>query len=286
MPVGVGASTRIVGVGSYSNGDLVLVDGANNVVLSFFSGVFALLSPSPTFTTPTAVAVDLLNSVAYVADSGTGLIRAVTTGGVATTLASGLSSPTSLAFSASTATTGFSTSPAVLLYVGSGSAITTVTALGVTASLSTTAAPALSITALALSTSGTFFLLTESANNCVRKMMVGGGAVTAFAGSCGAASGVLDGAGTSARFASPGGLAFTSAGNALVSDTAGFTLRSLSPAGVVTTVAGLAGAQHSQDGAGAAARLYAPGALVVTPQDDAYLIDQPSGAFSQLRSLD
>ena len=284
------ATTNIVGAGSYANGDLVFVDGFNSSLL-IFDGTSPMSVLSSAFTAPTAVVIDLYNSIAYVAQSA-GSIKTVTLGGVdAVFIPSGLSSPTCLAFSSSTAVSGGFPSSTILLYVGESNGIRSVNSAGnissylVAVATATTLSPSLGASALALSSTGDYLLIVESANNCVRMVALGGGAVTTFAGFCGAASGVLDAAGTSARFASPGGLAVTSSGSALVSDTAGFTLRSITPAGAVTTVAGLAGTRGSLDGAGASARLYAPGALVVTPQGDAYLIDQPAGAFSEVRSL-
>ena len=294
---------RVEGLGAYASGDLALADAGNAVVLRFAlaSGQFSVLAGVPgtagtadgalgvgTFTQPRGVAVDLLNSVAYVADSAAGSVRAVTSGGAASTLAAGgpLSSPTSLVFSASTAASGFV--PPILLFAGGGSVISTISSAGAIATLATLATagdPALSISALALSASGAFLLTAEATLNCVRTVAVGSGAVAPFAGACGAAGGVLDGAGTSARFALPSGIAVTAAGAALVADAAGPAVRAVSPAGVVATVAGLAGAQGVADGAGDAARFYEPAGLVVAPGGAAYVVDQrPSGSY--LRGLE
>ena len=77
------------------------------------------------------------------------------------------------------------------------------------------------------------------------------GVVTTFAGSKGA-SGSDDGAGASARFNSPRGLAVDGAGTLFVADTGNYRIRRITPDGQVTTLAG--STPGAADGAGAAAQ--------------------------------
>ncbi|MEB3220750.1 MAG: hypothetical protein VKS61_01600 [Candidatus Sericytochromatia bacterium] len=82
------------------------------------------------------------------------------------------------------------------------------------------------------------------------------GAVSTFAGST---LGSADGAGASAQFNSPQGLAMDSSNNLYVADTGNHRLRALTQQGEVSTVAG--SSSGLQDGEGANARFNGPVAL-------------------------
>jgi sugar lactone lactonase YvrE len=109
---------------------------------------------------------------------------------------------------------------------------------------------------LAISADGNLFLMSDGANN-IRKIDLVSGAVSTVAGGRNVGGGTVDGAGTTARFSSPGKIAFDAAGSLYVLDENNATLRRVDdPNGVaqVTTVAGLPGDARTVDGAGGAAR--------------------------------
>lgn len=83
------------------------------------------------------------------------------------------------------------------------------------------------------------------------------GVVNLLAGGKGQ-TGATDGQGAGALFNQPGGLAVTSTGSLLVSDTANGMVRSITAAGLVTTLAGSGSSRGSTDGKGAAALFAAP----------------------------
>ena len=96
---------------------------------------------------------------------------------------------------------------------------------------------------------------------------------TTLAGLAEAGLGWYDGAGSSARFNYPYGVAVDLAGNAYVADSYNHTIRKITPAGAVSTLAGLAGTPGSADGIGSAARFNTPTALAVDPGGNVYVAD-------------
>ncbi|HTV47165.1 MAG TPA: NHL repeat-containing protein [Phycisphaerae bacterium] len=98
------------------------------------------------------------------------------------------------------------------------------------------------------------------------------GMVTTLAGQAGQ-EGSADGAGNTARFDRPCGLAVDSAGNVYVADYGNDTIRKISPDGMVTTLAGQAGQQGSTDGMGRAARFYHPTGVAVDGSGNVYVAD-------------
>jgi sugar lactone lactonase YvrE len=87
--------------------------------------------------------------------------------------------------------------------------------------------------------------------------------VTTLAGSAAAPPGYADGAGSTARFYSPIGIAVDGTGNVFVADQGNSVIRKITPAGVVTTFAGSAGLRESVDGAGTDARFSDPETVAV-----------------------
>lgn len=108
-------------------------------------------------------------------------------------------------------------------------------------------------------------------NHTIRKITPAG-VVTTLAGFAGVA-GSADGAGTSARFNHPLGLAVDGLGYIYVADAFNHAIRVISPAGVVSTLAGHAGTAGSDDGTGAAARFNKPSAIAVDAVGNAYVTD-------------
>lgn len=158
---------------------------------------------------------------AYVADTLNHVIRKVSSGGVATTLAGSAGLPGSTdadgADARFNAPRGIAVDPAGTVYVA------------------------------------------DTGNHTIR-VVTAAGHVSTLAGAAGLA-GSLDGNGPDARFSSPSALAFDPAGNLFVADTGNHTIRRITPAAVVTTFAGTAGAAGTLDAIGTAARFNSPAGL-------------------------
>jgi len=98
----------------------------------------------------------------------------------------------------------------------------------------------------------------DTGNGLVRKVTPAG-LVTTLAGSRIIFGGSADGAGASAGFSQPRGIAVDSTGTVYVADTANHAVRKITPAGVVTTLGGVAPLIGNVDGTGAAARFFSSG---------------------------
>src|SRR5512141_3159661 len=84
-------------------------------------------------------------------------------------------------------------------------------------------------------------------------------------------NGRFDGLGSTARFASPHGIAADESGNLYVADTYSHTIRKLETAtGAVTTLAGTAEQSGSADGTGNAARFNSPEGLATDGAGNLY----------------
>jgi len=100
---------------------------------------------------------------------------------------------------------------------------------------------------LAMDSAGNLYVA-DTGNHVIRKITPTG-LVSTFAGLAGS-SGSTDGAGTTARFYGPTGVAVDAAGNVYVADSSNSTVRKISPAGLVSTLAGTAGSYTYWDGMG------------------------------------
>jgi sugar lactone lactonase YvrE len=125
-------------------------------------------------------------------------------------------------------------------------------------------------TGIAIDAAGNLFVA-DSLNATIRKITPDA-VVTTFAGAPGV-SGKIDGVGTTARFASPSGLAFDRAGNLFVADTGNVTIRKLTPDGNVTTFAGAPGVEGAVDAHGALARFRSPRAVATDRAGNVYVAD-------------
>jgi hypothetical protein len=115
--------------------------------------------------------------------------------------------------------------------------------------------------------------------NTIRKVTPNGTATT-FAGRAGAPGTCTDGAGATARFLRPLGIAADARGNLYVADYQ--TIRKITAAGVVTTAAGQAGSGGSADGNGAAARFSRPWGVACDAAGDVYVTDQDACTVRKL----
>ena len=109
----------------------------------------------------------------------------------------------------------------------------------------------------------------DTGNHRIRKVAASG-TVSTLAGT--GMSGFADGAGNTAQFSAPEGIAIDSAGNVFVGDTGNHRIRKISPAGAVSTVAGT-GVADFLDGAIAVARFASPRGVAVDATGKIYVAD-------------
>lgn len=123
--------------------------------------------------------------------------------------------------------------------------------------------------ALAVDGAGNVFV-SDQQNHKIRKITPTG-VVTTFAGS--GSPGFANGAGTSASFYSPIGLAFDASGNLYVADYSNHRIRVISPAGVVSTFAGT-GSAGSSNGSALSATFRNPMGVAVDASGNVYVADR------------
>jgi DNA-binding beta-propeller fold protein YncE len=128
---------------------------------------------------------------------------------------------------------------------------------------------------VAISPDGSFALVADSGNNCVRRIQIATGAVTTLAG---LTQGYTDGVGTAAMFQEPYGVTISPDGSfALVADTYNHRVRRLAIAtGVVTTLAG-SGLGGPVDGTGVLASFGYPCDVAISPDASYALIVEMIG---------
>ncbi len=137
---------------------------------------------------------------------------------------------------------------------------------------------------LAVDASGNVYVA-DTYNNKIRKI-TSAGVVSTFAGT--GSQGDTDGAGASASFNQPYGVAVDGVGNVYVADTYNHKIRKITPSGVVSTLAGT-GSAGSNDGAGSSATFSYPYDVAVDSSGNIYVADRnnykirkitPSGVVS------
>jgi len=119
----------------------------------------------------------------------------------------------------------------------------------------------------------------DTGNQTIRK--IAGGVVSTLSGSAGS-PGSANGAGATAQFRDPSGVATDSAGNVFVADYGNHIIRKIAPNGDVTTFAGVAGAQGPDDGRGANARFNYPYAIAVDSTDNLYIAEDGNDAIRKI----
>ena len=121
----------------------------------------------------------------------------------------------------------------------------------------------------------------DSRNRTIRKVVLASGAVTTLAGTVGI-SGNADGAGSSARFGLPTGLAVDGAGNLYVADLNLHKIRKVELASaVVSTLAG-GGTYGGADGVGASAKFSSPEGIASDGAGNLYVADTGNHAVRKV----
>jgi NHL repeat len=286
-------------VADYNNSTVRKITSAG--VVTTFAGQLGVqgsadgIGTAATFNSPRGVATDAAGNV-YVADTSEGsngttgndTIRKITPTGVVTTLVGKAGMSGSTDGIGATARfkypTGVATDAAGNVYVTDtyNYTIRKITPAGVVTTLAGMAgaggnADGIGAAArfdgaqgIAADAAGNVYVA-DTFNDTIRKITPAG-AVTTLAGQGGVA-GSADGTGVAAQFNQPSGIAVDTAGNLYVADTYNDTIRKITPAGVVTTLAGMAGAQGSTDGIGAAARFVLPQGVATDSAGHIYVAD-------------
>jgi sugar lactone lactonase YvrE len=122
---------------------------------------------------------------------------------------------------------------------------------------------------LVVDASGNIYV-SDTNNNCIRKITPGFYEVTTFAG--GGSFGFADGTGTAAFFGGPWGIIQDSAGNFYVGDTGNNRIRKITPAAEVTTLAG-SGTFGYADGDNDLAEFKYPYGIAINSSGDFYVAD-------------
>ncbi len=134
-------------------------------------------------------------------------------------------------------------------------------------------------TALAVDFSGAIYVA-DSSNHAIRRISTAR-EVTTVAGVMGS-SGFADGTGSTARFASPSGIAVDSSGTVYISDSLNQVVRRMTSLGSVTTLAGLSGNAGIADGVGSNARFNRPTGIAVDGSGNLYIADALSSTVRKL----
>jgi sugar lactone lactonase YvrE len=137
---------------------------------------------------------------------------------------------------------------------------------------------------ITVNTSGQIFVA-DSSNNTIRKIVGNNNTnvTTTYAGTA-PLLGSTDGAGSSARFSSPYGVAVDASGNVYVADTNNHTIRKITLADAVTTLAGTPLAAGSSDGTGSSALFYAPKDVAVDASGNVYVADTNNSTIRKITS--
>ncbi|MDR3606671.1 MAG: SMP-30/gluconolactonase/LRE family protein [Oligoflexia bacterium] len=233
------------GVTVDGSGNLYVADHGNATVRKISSGQVSTIAgtagmqgsadgqgTSATFDFPTGIASDGAGTF-YITDSGTNMIRVISSSGMVSTLAG------------QTGLSGYAD--------GQGSAAKFSDPDGVV-----------------LDGSGNLYVV-DSSNTCIRKVTSSGN-VTTLAGSA-KVSGSSDGQGSTAAFNGPQRITADRSGNLYVTDENNNTIRKITPSGYVSTIAGAAGSGGSANGYGSSATFNDPVGIVVGSSGNLFITD-------------
>ncbi len=301
---GTGAAAQFRGPSALvldANGNTFVVDGSNHRIrkitpageVSTFAGStqgFANgTGVAAKFDTPRGIAIDA-NGNLYVADSRNARIRMITPAGVVSTFAGagpgfGDGSSSVARFSNPT---GVAVNTNGDVYVAdvfnhkirkiSGGVVTTLAGNTLGSEDGTGGGARFNNpTCVALDGNGNLYVADRS-NNSIRKITLAGAVVTTVAGGT---VGDVDGAGLSAQFNGPYGIAVGNDGNIYVVDQVNNKIRKMTPAGVVTTVAG-SGSGYA-DGGVDVAKMNAPAGIALDANGAVYLADVANNRIRKIQ---
>ncbi len=239
---------------------------------------------SAQFNAPRALTVDASGTV-YVVDYSNNRIRKITNAGLVSTLAGtgafgAANGPGTSATFRYPAGIAVNAAGEVFLADVTNNCIRKITTSGVTSTFSGSAVRGLENgqggtmamlngpVAVAVTATGIIYVI-DDFNSCIRKITANG-IVTTFAGN--SDPGYADGAGSSALFNSPKGIAVDASGAIYVADTFNNRIRKITSSGVVTTIAG-DGTTGYLDGQGTSAKFNNPYALTVDSVGNIYVAD-------------
>lgn len=249
------------------------------------------------FNSPQGIAVDAAGNL-YVSDTGNSTIRKISVGGVVTTFAGSAAQPGTADGTGSVARFNFPAGLAVdaagnvyvadhgsstVRKIDSGGTVTTYAGSG---GITGAADGALNVArfdhpaALSLDAAGDLYVI-DTSNQTVRKISISGGVVSTLAGSPGQ-GGKADGAGSSARFFYPFGIAVTGTGTVYVADTGNHSIRTVAAGGSVSTLAGAVGLTGVADGVGGEALFAYPAGLAVDASGTLYIADHNNHTVRKL----
>jgi sugar lactone lactonase YvrE len=246
---------------------------------------------SASFDSPNSIATDGTNL--YVADSGNNVIReiVIATGQVTTLAGSGtpgftngpgtsaaFTFPDGIATDGTNLYVADSSNNAIREIVIATGQVTTLAGSGAAGFTNGAGTSASFNSPNSIATDGTNLYVADSGNNAIREIVIATGQVTTLAGS--GAAGFTNGAGTSASFNSPNGIA-TDGTNLYVADSGNNVIREIVIAtGQVTTLAG-SGAAGFTNGAGTSASFNSPNSIA-TDGTNLYVADSGNNAIREI----